>query len=152
MPNLLSSTLLILSSLAIAQSAQADLTSSQLNIAVNGLRSAEGQVCVKLFSGSSGFPNDDNSAVQRQCIAIGESETPMTVTFTDVQPGSYAIAAYHDSNGDEQLNRGAFGMPTEGYAFSNDAVAETGPAAFEDAVFLIAGPNTAIQIEMKYMQ
>lgn len=142
---------LFLSSFAIAQSAQADF-SSQLNVAINGLQNAEGQVCVKLFSGSAGFPNDDDSAVQRQCVAIGEDELPTVVTFKDVQPGSYAIAAYHDSNGDEQLNRGTFGIPTEGYAFSNDAVAETGPATFEDAVFLVVGPNTAIQIEMKYMQ
>ncbi len=142
--------ILLLSSLAIAQPARADFN-SQLNVVINGLRNAEGQVCVKLFSGSAGFPNDDDSAVQRQCVAIGEDEMPM-VTFSDVQPGSYAIAAYHDSNGDEQLNRGAFGMPTEGYAFSNDAVANTGPAAFGDAVFLIAGPTTAIEIQMQYMQ
>lgn len=142
--------ILLLSSLAISQPAQADFN-SQLNIVVTGLRNAEGQVCVKLFSGSAGFPNDDDSAVQRQCVAIGEDAMPL-VTFSDVQPGSYAIAAYHDSNGDEQLNRGTFGIPTEGYAFSNDAVATTGPAAFEDAVFLIAGPNTAIEIEMQYLQ
>lgn len=119
-----------------------------LTIEVNGLRNQEGQVCLKLFDGSRGFPNDDDSAIKRQCVAI--ASTPLTVTFDDLPFGNYAVALYHDSNSDEQFNRGAFGMPTEGYGFSNDPPAITGPASYGDSTFFVAGASTTIKIQMRY--
>lgn len=128
-----------------------------LTVEVVGLQSQEGNVCFKLFSGSQGFPNDNDSTVQRACVAIAETsaptppELPVTYTFENLAAGSYAVAIYHDRDGDEQLARGAFGAPAEGYGFSNDApVASTGPASFEDAVILVAGNNTTIQIQVRY--
>ena len=41
-----------------------------LTVEVTNLRNQEGNVCFKLFSGSEGFPNDDDSALQRTCVAI----------------------------------------------------------------------------------
>jgi uncharacterized protein (DUF2141 family) len=134
--------------LPTAAAAQMELTSN-LNVRIDGLRNAEGQVCLKLFTGSQGFPNQDGSAIQRQCVAI--DQIPLTVAFSDLTPGSYAIAIYHDRNSDEQLNRGAFGMPVEGYGFSNNPAVEAGPASFDEAVFFLVGNNTEVEIQMKYM-
>jgi uncharacterized protein (DUF2141 family) len=35
--------------------------------------------------------------------------------------GDYAFAVYHDANGNGKLDRNGVGMPTEDYAFSNNA-------------------------------
>lgn len=126
-----------------------------LVVQVEGLRSREGNVCLKVFSGSRGFPNDNDNAVQRACVAIAppspdDPDAPFQHTFENLPLGTYAIAIYHDSNGDEQLNRGTFGAPIEGYGFSNDAPADIGPARFGDAIFLVAGHETTIQIQMRY--
>lgn len=144
------------SSLLCSGAALAQLTGN-LTVEVVGLQSQEGNVCFKLFSGSQGFPNDNDSTVQRACVAIAATasptppELPMTYTFENLDSGSYAVAIYHDRDGDEQLARGAFGAPAEGYGFSNDApVASTGPASFEDAVILVAGNSTTIQIQVRY--
>lgn len=134
-------------SMLVAPAAHAELT-GQLSITVEGLRSNEGAVCFKVFSGGQGFPNRDDSAVRRDCVPI--TEIPLTVSFEGLAFGSYAIAIYHDSNGDGQLNRGMFGMPTEGYGFSNDPVVTTGPAKFQEAVFLLVGPETGVTIQMRY--
>lgn len=129
-------------------SAQSELNfAAQLTVTVEGLASQEGNVCFKVFSGSQGFPNEDDNAVVKSCMAI--AEMPLSVTFEDLTVGNYAVAIYHDANGDEMLNRGLFGMPTEGYGFSNDAIARTGPASYEDAMILVGG-NTAITISMQY--
>lgn len=127
-----------------------------LTVEVSGLQSQEGNVCFKVFSGSPGFPNDNDSAVSRACVAIADHlpedpEAPFAYTFEDLEAGSYGVAIYHDTNGDEQLNRGALGIPVEGYGFSNDAPAVTGPARFEDAVFFL-GNDTTIPIQMRYPQ
>ena len=131
----------------VSPAAHAELT-GQLNITVEGLRNDEGAVCLKVFSGGQGFPNQDDNAVRRECVPI--TEIPLTVSFEGLTFGSYAIAVYHDSNGDGQLNRGMFGMPTEGYGFSNDPVVRTGPAKFQDAVFLLVGPDTGVTLQMRY--
>lgn len=122
-----------------------------------GLRSQDGNLCLKLFNGSAGFPNDNDRTVQRTCLAIAEHlpetpDDPFSYTFRDLPSGTYAVAVYHDSNGDEQLNRGAFGMPSEAYGFSNDAPAVNAPPSYEDAVFLLAGASTTLQIQLRYPQ
>lgn len=79
---------------------------------------------------------------------------PITATFRyifeDLPYGNYAVAIYHDRNSNQRLNRGLFGMPEEGYGFSNDAPANLGPAKFDDAVFPLENTDTIIQIRMRY--
>ncbi|MBD2459959.1 DUF2141 domain-containing protein [Oscillatoria sp. FACHB-1407] len=134
--------------------AHAQLTGN-LTVQVENLRNQEGNLCLKVFSASRGFPNDNDSAVERTCVAIASispenPDDPLRYTFENLTSGTYAVAIYHDRNSDEVLNRGAFGAPTEGYGFSNDAPADIGPARFEDAIFLVAGPETTVQIQMRY--
>lgn len=133
-----------------------NLTGS-ITIEVADLQDQEGDVCFKLFSGRQGFPNDDEAMVKRECVPIADNlpeaeDANFAVTFDDLTYGTYAVAIYHDRNSDGELDRGMFGMPTEGYGFSNDAPATDGPARFEDAVFFLAGTNTTIAIRMKYLQ
>ncbi|NJO40041.1 MAG: DUF2141 domain-containing protein [Cyanobacteria bacterium CRU_2_1] len=169
----------VIGSFCVSTTIRAELTGT-LTVAVEGLQSQEGNVCLKLFSGSQGFPNDNESAVERVCVAIAspttdssdppesvnasessdaseatdstDSPNSFTYTFENLPYGTYAIAIYHDTNGDEQLDRGAFGMPTEAYGFSNDAPAITSPPRYEDAIFLLAGSDTTIQIRLQYPQ
>ena len=119
-----------------------------LTIEINGLVNQNGNVCLTVFDGSRGFPADAQRAVKAECVAI--SELPFQITFDDLAYGSYAVAAYHDSNADAQLNQGVLGIPTEGFAFSNDAPVRTGPASFQDAFFVLSQQNASIQMQMRY--
>ena len=132
--------------------AEAQLLGS-LTVQVEGLRGQEGNLCVKLFNGSQGFPNDNDRAVTRECVPIASAplDQPLTYRFDEVPAGSYAVALYHDRNGNQQLDRGVFGMPIEGFGFSNDAPAVTSAPDYEDAVFFLAG-STAIEIQLRYLQ
>ncbi|HEY9623577.1 MAG TPA: DUF2141 domain-containing protein [Crinalium sp.] len=159
--------LIALGAINLSGHANAQLTGS-LTVEVDGLDSQEGNLCLKVFSGSSGFPNSNESAVERTCVAIAQppsetspseitsdgslSDGSLSYTFNNLPFNTYAVAVYHDRNGDEQLNRGAFGIPSEGYGFSNNAPANLGPPSYRDAAFLLAGPNTTIQIKIIYPQ
>ena len=59
--------------------------------------------------------------------------------FEGLPPGDYALRAFHDVNGDGQMNTNPFGMPTEPFAFSNNAVGNMGPASWERARFAVSG-------------
>jgi uncharacterized protein (DUF2141 family) len=119
-----------------------------LTVQVEGLKSQKGLLCYKLFSGSQGFPDSNEKAVRKDCIKI--TEEPMKLSFKGLTAGSYAVAVFHDTNGDRKLNRNSAGIPAEGYGFSNNPLVKTGPPKFGQAVFLVAGPNTTMQIQMRY--
>lgn len=136
------------SSIAFSSSARADYRGN-LTIEISGLDNQQGNVCLTLFDSSQGFPSDAQRAVKAECMEI--SDLPFQVTFDDLAYGSYAVAAYHDSNADDQLNQGMLGIPTEGFAFSNDAPVQMGPASFQDAVFFLSQKDTNIQMQMRYL-
>lgn len=74
-----------------------------------------------------------------------------TALFEDVPPGRYAVVAFVDLDGDGELDRGAFGVPTEPIAYGNDARPRFGPPSFEACVVEVGpGPSTVrlvLQVE-----
>jgi uncharacterized protein (DUF2141 family) len=143
--------LAVLSSLILASGAKAELKST-LTIEIAGLKTQKGDVCFKLFSRSFGFPDTDQNAVMRRCVKLPEkpTEAPLKLTLKDISSGSYAIAVFHDVNGDRKLNRNTKGIPTEGYGFSNNPNTRQDLTRYGDCVFLLAGANETIKIKMKY--
>ncbi|MCG6134445.1 MAG: DUF2141 domain-containing protein [Nostoc sp. LLA-1] len=120
-----------------------------LTVEINGIKNQQGQVCVSIFGSSQGFPNDRDRGVKRQCTKI--TDKSLELTFDNLQAGSYAVAVIHDQNNDQTLNRNNLGMPIEGFGFSRNPEVRTSAPKFSDAAFLLAGPNTIIQIQMKYL-
>lgn len=53
----------------------------------------------------------------------------VTLTFTGVAPGAYALVVMHDENSDQQMQREPNGRPLEGWAMSNGAIVNTLRAA-----------------------
>lgn len=134
---------------SLAHSTQAEL-STQLAVEISGLSDPEGQVCLNLFDSSQGFPSNRDEALQTECIVTPEEEAPLVVTFESLTPGSYAVSVFHDANSDGEFNRNFVGMPTEGFGFSRNPAALTGPPDFGEAVVLVAGAETKIEIELSY--
>lgn len=143
----------------ITSPALAQSEPTHLAVEISAINDAEGQVCLNLFNSSVGFPSDREKAVETQCIAIleevseatdAEEELPLVATFENLIPGSYAVSVFHDANGDNEFNRNFVGMPTEGFGFSRNPSALVGPPEFGEAVVLVAGTETRIEIELTY--
>lgn len=66
----------------------------------------------------------------------------------NVKPGSYAIAAFHDVNGNGRLDRNFIGMPNEPYGFSNN-VSRRGRPSFEAARIVVNEPATTVVISIR---
>lgn len=123
--------------------------SGNLTVEIDSFRNREGQVCASLFASSQGFPNNRKNVVQRQCHKI--TSVPLTVNFNNLKAGNYAVAVIHDTNSDGTLNRNDIGMPIEGYGFSRNPEIRTAAPKFNDAAVFIAGPNTSVQVQLKYL-
>jgi uncharacterized protein (DUF2141 family) len=103
-----------------------------LTITVKGVHSATGAVYLAVYD-EAGFGKPELAkARQRADAAKGD----LTFVIRNLPAGKYAVASYHDENGNGKLDTNAYGMPTEGYGFSNGAQAgSSGPPTFAESAF-----------------
>jgi len=112
---------------------------AELTIAIQDVASAEGQIMVALYNGDDAFRSKPLRA-----LSVPAAAGVMQVRIKDLPAGDYAFAIYHDANGNGKLDRNPLGMPSEDYAFSNNAAGKRGPPEFEQArISLPAGGATS---------
>ncbi|BAY62011.1 hypothetical protein NIES22_20780 [Calothrix brevissima NIES-22] len=139
--------LAFLGSLTWCYSAKANFKGN-LTVEIDGFKNKQGQVCASVFANSQGFPNNRDRVIQSQCTKI--TDASVKLTFENLPAGSYAVAVMHDKNEDSKLNRNSLGIPTEGFGFSKNPEIRTSAPKFSEAAILLAGPNTNIQVHLKY--
>ncbi|MEM7701313.1 MAG: DUF2141 domain-containing protein [Pseudomonadota bacterium] len=117
-------------------------------ITITDMRSTEGVVRACMTTKEKIFPKcRKDPTSHRTVVEAGET---VTIRFTDVEPGEYAIALLHDENNDGKANRALGMMPKEGYGFSRDAKVRMAPPKFKDAVFEHTGEDQSLTIKMRY--
>lgn len=96
-----------------------------------------GAVMVVLYNSQSAFDGGEGQpvGVRRIDIAAGEREA----VFPHVPQGDYAAKMFHDVDGDGEMDTNPFGLPTEPYAFSNNARGNMGPARWDRAHLEVRG-------------
>lgn len=118
-----------------------------ITIEIFGLRSTDGVIGIALHDGISPFPGGEPAFSKEVSI---EDRSSVIVVFEDVPAGEYAAAVMHDENGNGEMDVNNYGMPTEGFGFSNEADASMGPPSFADASFL-AEKDVEESIEVIYL-
>lgn len=108
--------------------AQSD-TASTLKVDLTGLE-AKGTVRMAVFDSEEMY--EGGAPVTGANVTI--SAETATVSF-ELPAGTYAIKLYHDVNDNGEMDTNPFGMPTEPYAFSNNAKGNFGPAKWDKAAF-----------------
>jgi uncharacterized protein (DUF2141 family) len=66
----------------------------------------------------------------------------------DLQPGTYALAIYHDLNDDGKLDISLEGSPLEPWGLSNNPPADGKPAAWETAKFVLPREGSRLIINL----
>lgn len=102
-----------------------------------------GSVMVALYDSEAAY--NGGPAVARLAVP---ADGPVVARFDHLPAGDYAVKAFHDVNGDGQMNANPFGIPIEPYAFSNNAVGNMGPARWAAARFPVSG-QTAQTISIR---
>jgi uncharacterized protein (DUF2141 family) len=67
----------------------------------------------------AGYPDDDSKPVAFADVPAVAGET--VIVLKGVRPGTYAIEAYQDVNGNDKMDTTWLGLPLEPYGFSRDA-------------------------------
>ena len=122
-------------------------TDNTLKVLITGLHSSNGSVLVSLFNEGGGFPSQAKKAFKKEKINIVGGIA--SATIKDIPPGTYAIAVLHDENNNLEMDTRLFGLPKEGYGFSNNAKGLFGPPSFKDARFAFS-PDQIVKINIRY--
>ncbi len=120
---------------------------AELRIKVTELRSNDGDVHVAVYDRPESFPKGGAMAAEKVMPA---SPDGVLAAFAGLAPGAYAVAVYHDENANHDFDQGIFGIPLEGYAFSNGAAVFLGPPDFAEAAVRLGSEGTEIIIPMTY--
>jgi len=136
-------TIAILFSLFLCQIAFAQTeTTGNIVVSVENLSSDEGKVYFALF-------NEDNflkkAPIQGEVSEIKEGVAQ--ITFSEVPSGTYAVTAYHDKNGNQQMDFESNGIPKENYGVSNNQMNLYGPPLWEDAKFEFDGSEKNLKLQ-----
>lgn len=125
---------------AFTQAAMAD--AGTLHVQITGFKSTDGELAIALFASEDDYESQTN-AVRRAWLEISDSSAEWTLTA--LPAGEYALIAYHDTNGNEEIDLRLFGMPKEPVGVSNNARGVFGPPRFEAARFSVPEGATTRQ-------
>jgi len=119
---------------------------ANLTVIVEGLRNANGTVRLEL-DGSEAAWNDKAAATAKTNIqaAIGS----VSYTFRSLSPGTYGLGVYQDEDNSGKLHTNLFGVPKEGYGFSNNPSVMRMPT-FQEAQFSVAQQDKTVVIHLKH--
>lgn len=123
-------------------------TSAKLSVQVTGVRSSQGEVALTIY------PDD-----RRRFLAKGGKfararvkAQPVSRACIWLPPGSYALAIYHDSNGDRDFNRTLVGLPAEGFGFSNNPETKVGLPPLSAVRFSVGPTERTLSVQMRYLR
>lgn len=130
--------------LAAAIGASTLAQAADLTIDVANVRGSDGQVMVALYDGAGGF-------LKRPARSVGvpAAAGSTTVVIHDLAPGDYALAVYHDANGNGKMDTNLMGIPVEPFAFGREAQGHMGPPSFDEVKLAVPAAGLATRVTLR---
>ncbi len=121
------------------------MNAQSLTVSIKNVVSDKGTLRVGIFNSQSDF-------LKKQLYGqiVKSKSGDVLVVFENIPAGAYAVSIIHDENENGELDSNFFGIPKEGFGFSNDAMGTFGPPSFEKASFKLTEKG-ALTINLKYM-
>lgn len=120
----------------------------RLQLRVQGLRSAKGNVTVTVYPDDAGRFLAKGGKLLRVRLPAAAPVTSGCIRVPAA--GHYEISVYHDEDDDHHLGRTLLGLPKEGYGFSNNPKSLVGLPSFESVRVPAAAGDNALAIDLDY--
>ena len=120
-------------------------SAADLKINLSQFQNEKGLVRVTVFSDNGAFYKDTAHAAAKLSLPVAQAKS---FVVPRLAPGTYAVAVIHDENSNGVLDTGLFGIPTEGYGFSNSNGIM--PPSFDKAKFALPSGGASIDIKLKH--
>ncbi len=116
---------------------------TNLKVEIQNIRVLKGVIRIALFRPGKDFP--EGKPIEGKKLDVGSKNVQ---TLFSVEPGNYAIAVYHDENGNGKMDKRMFGIPKEPYGFSNDFKPVMSAPKFSDCQFSVGNTGKVISIKL----
>jgi uncharacterized protein (DUF2141 family) len=124
---------------------QCDSNIAQVRVTVGNV-GAGGILSVELYHDPKNFLNKKG---RTRRIRIPAEEGQSTVCFGVEEPGTFAVAAYHDVDGNRKLNKRWNKMPKEPFGLSNNPRLKFGFPKFSKSAFTTDSLGADINIDLQ---
>ena len=122
--------------------------SHMILVQVQQVRSDQGLVTAVLY----GEKPDDFLAKGKKLakIRVPAKQGTVHICLIAPKPGTYALAVYHDENGNKKFDKNVIGLPIEGFGVSNNPEFFLIPPHHDEAAFAVSNNQTPLAIALKY--
>ncbi|RRB04967.1 DUF2141 domain-containing protein [Larkinella rosea] len=117
---------------------------TRLNVTIENIKKPAGQIRIGLYKPCRNFPTGCQPIVSKVIDATGSQAQ---VAFS-VEAGEYAVALFHDVNGNGKLDKKLFGIPAEPYGFSNNYHPRVSGPVFDDCRVHVDAAEKTISIKL----
>jgi len=117
--------------------------SCRLVVKVENIKKIQGNLKLGVY--------DHQDKFLKTAVTWGDKEivdNTVIFEFEGLKTGMYAVSIFHDENGNGKLDANFIGIPSEPYAFSNNAKGMFGPPSFDDCKFSLSGERKEITISL----
>jgi uncharacterized protein (DUF2141 family) len=119
------------------------LAAQSLTIEVRGIEKPVGNVYVAFYNSAETFMKQPVAA-----FGVAATASVLRIPCKGLPPGTYAFSMFQDENDNRKLDTGVFGIPTEKYAFSNDAQGVMGAPSYNKCRFTLR-TDTTMTVNMR---
>ncbi len=130
---------------ATAEAPAAPAAFGTLELELTNVTPIAGDFYVGVHPDGSTFPKANDRTLKAKAAV---TSNPQTVVIEKVPYGTWAVAVWHDANGDGVLQTGIFGIPKEPMGTSNNPKPRLGPPRFDDAKFELKQERLKLSIRM----
>lgn len=116
----------------------------KLIVEVAGVKSSDGTINVAVYNEADGFLKFENVFLSDSAKA---SQGKTELLIQDLPNGEYALAVFHDENGNDELDTNWLGIPKEPIGFSIGHMKTFGPPNFKECAFKVTS-DKAIKISL----
>jgi uncharacterized protein (DUF2141 family) len=112
---------------------------------IKNVKNEKGQLIIAIFDNETDFLEKPYMTIRTSAVS-----PELEVNFENLKYGTYAISIIHDENENDKLDTNLFGVPKEGFGFSNDVMGSFGPPSFEKSKLSWQGNSVPISIKLRY--
>lgn len=128
--------------------------SGKLVITVSGITLHKGLIKVALYNEATAYNTSDKNGAHAYKTAVGmiNKKGESLIVLKNIPFGEYAIKLYQDKTKPGHSDEGQFGIPQQGYGFSQNPISTTndGPT-YDQAKFIFDVKHPAQTIKMQYV-
>ena len=129
-------------------SAQATIL-GDMSVQISGLGSCKGSLMLAVYDKAAGFMQIEQAVAKSRIPLSPANCEPSLTHHLALAYGEYALAVFHDDNGNGVLDSNWLGMPTETWGVSNKVRPTMRAPDFGESCFSFTPTHTYISIDLQ---